>query len=156
MTDAIRTAAAAPYFGRHRRGLDASRRVLLPSEWRGEDAPNSLTLLLWPAEEPQYLLALSPVRWAALLDNLAQVSLTDERGAEIERLIAANAFPRTLDGYGRLPLPDEAVQALGLGGEVLLVGRMNKFEIWNPDRFAAATAAADRRDALLTLRSIRV
>ena len=42
---------------------------------------------------------------------------------------------------GRFVLPDEFVQALGIEDTVLFIGKGDKFQLWNPQRWAA------RRDA---------
>ena len=41
----------------------------------------------------------------------------------------------TLDKAGRLCLPEELAAVAGLRKEAMFVGRLNKFEIWEPGRF---------------------
>ena len=40
-----------------------------------------------------------------------------------------------LDKVGRLCLPEELAKVAAIKQEAVLVGRLNKFEIWSPDRF---------------------
>ena len=44
---------------------------------------------------------------------------------------------------GRVLLPEEYCRRLGLDGEVVLIGSHSRVEIWNPERWAAATADED-------------
>ena len=108
-------------------------------------------VIVWPVTTREYLLVLPPSRWEVLARNLQGLSLTDERAALVERLIGSSTSMGSLDKYGRLPLPEDAAKAMGIENEAMLVGRMNKFEVWSPARFAATLAnpdaQADRRGA---------
>jgi MraZ protein len=146
---------APPYLGQHLRGVDHGR-VILPAEWRPPGSPKDLMVLVWPVTTPQYLLVLPPSRWEVLQRNLEGLSLTDEQAAMVERLIGSSTFTRSLDGYGRLPLPEEAAKGLGIESEALLVGRMNKFEVWSPARYAATLANPDAQQIADALKSIKV
>ena len=47
-----------------------------------------------------------------------------------------------LDKVGRLCLPEELANVAGIKQEAVLVGRLNKFEIWATDRLTKPTRAA--------------
>lgn len=154
MAGNAQTSGSVLYLGRHPRGVDKSRRVMLPSEWRSKEAPTEFTVLRWPPKCPEYLLVLPPKRWEQMLEKLGNVSLMNEPGATMERFISANASQKSLDGYGRLPLPDEAAKAAGIEAEAVLIGRMNKFEIWSPGRFQASQETSDTQKAFEALSSM--
>jgi DNA-binding transcriptional regulator/RsmH inhibitor MraZ len=63
---------------------------------------------------------------------------------------------RSMDTYGRLPLPEEAAKGLGIESEAMLVGRMNKFEVWSPSRYAATLANPDAQPIADALKSIKI
>jgi MraZ protein len=112
-------------------------------------------VILWPLTGPEYLLVLPPSRWEVLQKNLEALSLTDEQAATVERLIGSSTSMRSMDSYGRLPLPEEEAKKLGIDAEATLIGRMNKFEIWGPSRYTAANAnpgAPGIADALKTIK----
>ncbi|HSA11011.1 MAG TPA: hypothetical protein P5205_11640 [Candidatus Paceibacterota bacterium] len=143
------------YLGQHLRGVDHGR-VILPVEWRPSGSSRDLMVLVWPLARSQYLLVLPPSRWEVLLRNLEGLSLTDEQVATVERLLGSSTFARSLDSYGRLPLPEEAARGLGIESEALLVGRMNKFEIWSPARYAATLANPDALQIAEALKAINI
>lgn len=145
----------APYLGQHLRGVDHGR-VILPVEWRTQGAPADFMVIVWPLTNPEYLLVLPPARWEVLQKNLESLSLTDEQAATVERLIGASTSLRSLDSYGRLPLPEDEAKKLGIDGEATLVGRMNKFEIWSPARYAATRVNPDARQIADALKSIKI
>jgi len=113
---------------------------MLPAGWRPKDPKVVLTAVLWPIKVEQYILVLPPERWQKMLDAFKTQSLGDERVAALERTIGGTSASLVLDKVGRFLLPDHLARPAGLEKEVQFVGRLGKFEIWNPDRLKAATA----------------
>jgi MraZ protein len=144
-----------PYLGQHLRGVDHGR-VILPVDWRPAHSPKDFTVLVWPVTTREYLLVLPPSRWEVIQKNLEDLSLTDDQAAVVERLISSSTFMRSLDNYGRLPLPEEATKSLGIESEAMLVGRLNKFEVWNPSRFATKLANPDVQLIATALKAIKI
>ena len=125
------------FSGRFRHGIDGSRRVMVPSKWRPKSGQTELAIMPWPLlGEQQYLLVLPPTRWNMLLDRLNEMSLSNDQAAAAERVIGGSSSHLKLDKAGRLCLPEELAAVAGLRKEAMLVGRLNKFEIWEPGRFA--------------------
>lgn len=129
------------FHGSYVRGLDDSRRVMMPSEWKPEDPKTVFTALAWPLKTKDCLLVLPPERWRVMLDKLKAKSLNDAQVAVFERVIGSNSVSLTLDKVGRFCLPEDLASKVGLKKEVQLVGRLDKFEIWNPERYSAVQAA---------------
>jgi MraZ protein len=122
-------------------GIDASRRVMVPARWRPEDKKTVFTALLWPLGANQHILVLPPERWKLMLDKLKAQSLMDSRVAALERRIGAASAELVMDQVGRFCVPEHLAQAAGLGKEAQFVGRLDKFEIWNPERYQASSLA---------------
>ena len=123
------------YSGRFRHGIDRSRGVMVPSKWRPKSGKTELSVLPWPLGDQQFLLVLPPARWNLLLERLNEMSLSDDEAAVVERVIGGSSAHLTLDKAGRLCLPEELAAVAGLRKEAMFVGRLNKFEIWEPGRF---------------------
>ena len=58
----------------------------------------------------------------------------------------------TLDKAGRICLPDEMARAAGIKDEAVLVGLLDRFEIWNPARYEKVKAA----DAVLASEAFKL
>lgn len=117
---------------------------MLPAKWRPKkDAKIDLTALLWPIENPQFLLVLPPERWSAMLEKLKAISLTNSDASAVVRFIGENSGVLELDRVGRFILPQDLADAAGLKDEALFVGGVDRFEIWSPEKFAAQ-APSDR------------
>mgnify|MGYP002628330519 FL=1 len=108
---------------------------MVPSKWRPKSGKTELSVLPWPLGDQQFLLVLPPARWNLLLERLNEMSLSDEEAAVVERVIGGNSAHLILDKAGRLCLPEELATVAGLRKEAMFVGRLNKFEIWEPGRF---------------------
>jgi len=113
-------------------------------------------VISWPVLAPEYLLVLPPSRWEVLQRDLEARSTADEETAEIERSISSRICLSSLDRYGRLPLPEEVLKGLGIEKEATLVGRINKFEVWNTSRFTATLANTKPQLIATALKSIRI
>lgn len=123
-------------------GIDASRRVMVPARWRPDDKKTVFTALAWPLIGPaQHILVLPPERWKLMMDKLKTQSLMDGRVAALERRIGAASAELVMDQVGRFCLPENLTQAAGLVKEAQFVGRLDKFEIWNPERYQASSLA---------------
>jgi MraZ protein len=94
-------------------------------------------MLPWPIGREDRLLVLPPDRWRDMLTKLKTKSLADRRVEALERVIAENATQVELDKVGRIGLPEDLARIAGITNEAEFVGRLDKFEIWNPERIAA-------------------
>lgn len=120
----------------YRHGVDDKRRVQIPAKWRSEQ-PEILTLIVWPKATVKQacLLVLPPAEWLALVQKLKAMPFHDSK-AEALRLLLGSASDRvSLDKGGRICLPDGMAKAVGITNEALLVGLVDRFQIWNPARF---------------------
>lgn len=119
--------------------VDDSRRVMVPRGW--QEIARKYWLLPWPIGAEDRIMALPPERWRELRRRVQDLAVSEAESGALERSIAGSAKAVEVDGVGRLCLPEEMARVAGIGKKAELVGRINKFEIWNPERFAAASAA---------------
>jgi MraZ protein len=128
------------YTGHFRHGIDGSRRIMFPAKWRPAQADVKFTILPWPIGAEDRLLVLPPERWREMLQKLKARSLSDPRVAALEQEIAENAAQVVLDKVGRICLPEEMARRAGITNEAEFVGRLDKFEIWEPNAREAVRA----------------
>ena len=146
---------ATEYTGHCCHGVDGSRRVMIPSEWRPDQADVKFTLIPWPIGSEDRILVLPPARWKELRSRLAAESMSDPEVAALETQIAANSAKVGLDKVGRMCLPEALSDTVGLKKDVELVGRLDKFEIWNPGVYAKANAES-RTMAISAFKRLRL
>jgi MraZ protein len=138
------------YNSRFRHGVDEKRRVQIPAKWLPQRAGVELTLVLWPRESAGACIrVLPPAQMAKLMQSIDDMQNSDPRKVVLKRIIGSGSAQAGVDKSGRICLPDEMAREAGLKDEAVLVGLLDRFEIWNPDRYekVQATDAALAQEA---------
>jgi MraZ protein len=65
----------------------------------------------------------------------------------LRRLLLANAYQVEVDRAGRILVPQNLRQFLGLDGEAMVVGQGDYFEIWSPDGWDEQMQAIEDAEA---------
>jgi MraZ protein len=120
------------YAGEFRHFIDEKNRITIPARWRRDSAEEFIIL---PEATHQFLLVMSPEefsRMSAAAEADPNVSARDRR--VFFRQLHSRAQHATADKQGRLVLPVDLCQKLGLKAEVVLVGGRGRFEIWNSQK----------------------
>src|SRR5882672_9737299 len=128
----------------YRHGVDEKRRVQVPAKWRPEKEGVELTMMLWPKHQAgSCLRVLPPAEMAELMRDIDAMPNGDPNKVVLKRFIGSESVQVALDKAGRICLPEEMSQAagIGIGDEAVLVGLLDRFEIWNADRFEKVRAA---------------
>ena len=130
------------YTARYRHGVDDKRRVQIPAKWRPAESGTELTLMLWPkAKEGPCLRVLPPQQMAKLVRDINAMPNDNPNKVVLKRFIGGESVQVTLDKAGRICLPEEMAREAGIKDEVVLIGLLDRFEIWSPDRCAKVRAA---------------
>jgi len=125
----------------YRHGVDEKRRVQVPAKWRPSEPEVTFTLILWPKgpEQQACLLVLPPEEWQALVLKMKSMPYADPKAEALRRLIGKRSDRVQLDKGGRICLPEAMAKAVGIDGEAMLVGLVDRFEIWSPARYETAS-----------------
>ena len=130
------------YNSRFRHGVDEKRRIQIPAKWRPQKADLELTLILWPREGVgSCVRVLPPTQMAKLMQSIDAMPNSDPKKVVLKRIIGSGSAQATVDKAGRICLPDEMAREAGLKEEAMLVGLLDRFEIWNPERYEKVQAA---------------
>lgn len=131
----------SPFFtGRHDRMLDHELGVRLPCEWRG--VPGDKSCLHLGSRRDLPMIEVLPEQ--EFRDRLKQIDDLDWAAHDEKRaakdLFAAKCRPATVNGQGKLLVPEDWCRTAGLapGGRVTLAGRGRYYEVWNPGNFETA------------------
>lgn len=125
----------ATFLGSYTYTLDDKGRVSLPAPFRREAAEQRFVLLqVYPPA-----LALYPEEaWREVEERLKGVMRNDPEARLWVLSLMANAVEVTPDGQGRILVPAKLQEAANLSGQVLMVGAIDKVELWNPGDFEGA------------------
>jgi MraZ protein len=118
--------------GEFRHALDDRGRVAIPVRFRPRLAQGA-TLARWL----DGCLAVFPAdTWDELAGRLQSLPLTNPRAREFARFMSSGAVEIELDRQGRLLVPGYLREYAGLTlSEVVVVGALNRLEIWAPERW---------------------
>jgi MraZ protein len=138
---AAQTKEPTYYNSCYRHGVDEKRRVQIPAKWRPEEDGVELTMILWPKHQAgNCLRVLPPLEMAQLMADIDAMPNGDPNKVVLKRFIGSESVQVSLDKAGRICLPDEMAKAAGIKDEVMLVGLLDRFEIWNPTRYETVKA----------------
>ena len=129
--------------GTYRHRIDPKGRLPVPAAFRRaltETGP--ATVVITPLD--QCLAAYPIAEWARLEQQLAQLPPFSGPAKAVTRLVASRAVDCDLDVQGRVLLPANLRAVAGLKGEAVIIGVLNRFEIWAPDRWDAFVAESER------------
>lgn len=122
------------YQGTFEQGVDQKRRLQVPLRFRPSDASNELTVVPWASGAGCHLRVFSREQMEDLRTKLKAIPATDTRKASLKRMIFANSEPMSLDGNYRGCIPERAAKAAGITNKAILLGCMEHWEIWSPER----------------------
>jgi MraZ protein len=123
------------YNSLYRHGVDEKRRVQIPAKWRPAKAGIEFTLVVWPkAKEGPCLRALPPKQMAQLMRDIQEMQNSDPSKVVLKRIIGSESEQVVVDKSGRICLPDAMAKAAGIEDQAVLVGLLDRFEIWSPER----------------------
>jgi MraZ protein len=130
------------YNSSYRHGVDEKRRVQIPAKWRPAVPAVEFTLVLWPKpKEGPCLRVLPPEQMAALMKDISAMPNSDPNKVVLKRFIGSESVQAPLDKTGRICLPEEMAKAAGITEEAILVGLLDRFEIWSPERYERVKAS---------------
>lgn len=134
-------------------GVDDKRRVQIPAMWRPAAGGVEFTLILWPQSNAgPCLRALPPQEMAELMRDIDAMPNGDPKKTVLKRVIGGASTQVAVDKGGRICIPEEMAKGAGISSDAVLVGLLDRFEIWNPERFDRVQAA----DAVLAQEAFKL
>jgi MraZ protein len=123
--------------------MDGKGRLPVPAAFRRELAEaGPATVVVTPLDQ---CLAAYPIReWSRLEQQLVQLPPFSAPAKALTRLVTSRAVDCDLDVQGRILLPQSLRANAGLGSEAVVIGVLNRFEIWAPDRWDTFVADSER------------
>jgi MraZ protein len=75
--------------------------------------------------------------WETLEQTLIRLPTLNKTAGKLKRFLIGNASECEMDGQGRLLLPEKLRKFAFMDKKIVLVGQLNKFEIWNDQAWRA-------------------
>lgn len=134
--DPEQTVETTYYNSCYRHGVDGKRRVQIPAKWRPARDGIELTVIMWPGSSAGTCLRLlPPQQMAKLVSDVEALPNADLTKPVLKRLIGSGSEQVTLDKAGRICLPEAMAHAADIKKEAVLLGALDRIEIWSPERY---------------------
>ena len=130
--------------GEYSLSLDAKGRLAIPSRYRErllEDCGGKLVVTISLLE--RCLVVYPFPRWQRIEDELKDLPALDQQAQAITHLLIGHAVDCDMDANGRVLLSQALRSFAGLDKRIMMVGQVDKFEIWDDGLWSR------RRDELL-------
>jgi MraZ protein len=129
----LKTGLSAPlWLGESEHTLDPKNRVFVPRKFQGgfeRDAEGRTVVIVTRGFEG-CLFLFSEAGFAQVLARLQTQAFAGAEERRMQRLFFSNASRTTLDASGRLLVPEKLKTMAGIEREVVLVGVVDRVELW--------------------------
>jgi MraZ protein len=129
--------------GTYHHRIDGKGRLPVPAAFRrslaAERAGSLVVTLL-----DQCLACYPPAEWARLEAQLQALPAFSRPVKALVRVLVSRAADCEIDVQGRVLVPQPLRQAAGLGQDVVVVGVLNRFEVWAPETWDALLRESER------------
>ncbi|MGC7589523.1 division/cell wall cluster transcriptional repressor MraZ [Bisgaard Taxon 46] len=112
--------------------LDSKGRVAIPTRYRAEILEESQGLMVCTVDLQQPCLVLYTLtEWEHIEQKIRALPNLDPNTRALQRVVIGHATECELDRTGRILISPTLRQRVNLEKNLMLVGQLNKFEIWN-------------------------
>ncbi|QGM80402.1 division/cell wall cluster transcriptional repressor MraZ [Otariodibacter oris] len=116
--------------------LDSKGRLAIPTRYRAELIENHQGLLVCTVDFRQPCLLLYPLEeWEKVEEKLVALSNFDPIQRRVQRVMQGFATECEMDSSGRILISPTLRQHAHLEKQIVLVGQLNKFEIWQSQQW---------------------
>jgi len=122
--------------------LDAKGRLAMPARYRDRLVELCAGQLVATIALEERCLWIYPMpAWEAVEAQLRKAPNLNPAVKRLNRLLIGNANEIELDNSGRFVVPPLLREHAGLDKKVMLVGQLDKFELWSEDAWEATTSS---------------
>ena len=129
------------FIGEYIHTIDEKRRLAIPSKFRKDLGKKAVVtrglencLVLYPMDE-----------WEKLARKLSSLPTSKKEARSFTRLMLAGAMDVSLDGLGRILIPDYLKKYAALKKNISIIGLANRIEIWNKKTWETYKSKAETK-----------
>ena len=117
------------FIGEYSHTLDAKGRLIIPSKFREE----LHTSFILTRGLDGCLTIYSLKQWEKIFEEINKLPDTKKNTRMYVRVLTSNATECSLDGQGRILIPDNLLKAVSIEKDCKVVGANDHIEIWNEE-----------------------
>ena len=117
------------FLGQFQHNLDDKGRLMIPARYRDLLAAGAYITQGFD----KCLMVMTDAAFKEVYGRLDTMNLADSTARMVRRLILSNAYPVEVDKVGRILVPQNLREFLGItSGELTVAGQGDYFEVWTP------------------------
>lgn len=120
------------FIGEYSYSLDLKGRINMPARFRQALSKNNKNTFVSTRGMDSCIWVYPLSQWFEIEKGLRSLSSLSRIHRTFVRNTARYATPSTYDKQGRITLSPSLIEYAGLDKEVLIIGMVNKMEVWNP------------------------
>jgi len=129
------------FFGTYTPKLDDKGRLFLPAKFRDDLAEG----LVVTRGQERCLTVWSIADFGRLTDRLGEASQTNKNTRDYVRMLFSAATQEVPDKQGRISIPSVLRDYAALRKDVMVIGAMNRIEIWDPESWQQYTEEQEQK-----------
>ena len=117
------------FLGQFQHNLDDKGRLMVPARYRDLLAAGAFITQGFD----KCLMVMTEAYFQQVYERINSMNLADPTARMLRRLILSNAYPVEVDKVGRILVPQNLRQFIGVtSGELTVAGQGDYFEVWTP------------------------
>ena len=115
--------------------VDSKGRVAIPAKMRNAMSPEAQGTFTITRGFEDCIFLYPMDRWSSIEEEISELNMYNREARDFIRIIMMWADEVSLDGQGRISIPNSLIEFAGLDGSALILGAFDHIEIWDPERF---------------------
>jgi len=132
------------FIGKYTYVVDHKGRIFVPAKFRKLLAPEDDETFIITRGFDKSLIVYPKTGWVTFEEKLRSLSYSKHNIRQVVRYFTANAEESTLDTQGRIKIPPHLLSFAGLIKDTIVIGALDKMEIWSPERYNEMEQEAEK------------
>jgi MraZ protein len=125
----LKGSLAQMFLGQFQHNLDDKGRLMIPARYRDLLAAGAFITQGFD----KCLMVMTDAYFKEVYERINNMNMADASARMLRRLILSNAYPVEVDKVGRILVPQNLREFLGItSGELTVAGQGDYFEVWTP------------------------
>ncbi len=123
------------FFGSYRHTIDDKGRLICPADFREQVKSSGSNILYMTVPIGKHYIAVYPeAKFNSLSERWNQAPITDDTLQTFVRALSVRGERVKMSDKGRMLISENLRRIAGIEREVVIVGKLDHLEIWNPRR----------------------